>query len=95
MRPLMWNTLTGFSPMVGGAVFRCSKRETSLITGEVGRDSATGVLVGGGFGGCVKWFTYGVGVYLGPGIHLKTQTSVSSEDDSGVIYGQLHVGVRF
>lgn len=91
----LWRPQAAFSPMVGGAVFRCSKRETSLLTGEVGRDAATGAFVGGGFGGCVKTFTYAVGIYLGPGIRLKTETSVSSEEDSGAIYAQLHVGFRF
>lgn len=90
-----WRPQAAFSPLVGGALFRCTKAERSLVTGEVGRDSATGLFLGGGIGGVVKAFTYTVGIYLAPGMKLQTRTSVSSEEDSGAIYGQLHLGVCF
>ncbi len=91
----VWRPQAVFSPMAGGALFHCTKQETSLVTGEAARDATTGPFLGGGFGGCKGAFTYALGIYLGPGLKLKTQTSTGSEEDSGIIYGQLHIGVRF
>ncbi|HJV23659.1 MAG TPA: hypothetical protein VJ570_13235 [Holophagaceae bacterium] len=86
----------GFSGMLGGSVLRWTKREESLMTGEVGRDSTTALFVGGGFTGTMgSHFYYRVGIYLAPGAQLKTHTSVSSEEDSGGIDAQLHLGFRF
>jgi hypothetical protein len=82
--------------MLGGGVFRWTKRETSLITGEVGPDAATGPFVGGGFLGRIgNHFTYQAGIYLAPGVSLHTHTSVSSEDDSGSFDVRAGIGVRF
>ncbi|HJV90298.1 MAG TPA: hypothetical protein VJ623_08350 [Holophagaceae bacterium] len=86
----------GFSAMLGGSVLRWSKREESMVTGEVGRDATTALFVGGGITGTLgSHFYYRVGIYLAPGAHLKTQTRVSSEEDSGGIDGQVHLGFRF
>lgn len=90
-RPEAWGTW-----YLGGSVLRCTKRELSLITGEVGRDSATGPFVGGGFtGGMGRHFYYNLGFFLGPGTRLNTKTSVSSEQDSGSFDIQAQMGVRF
>lgn len=86
----------GFSWMLGGSISRWTKREESLMTGEVGRDSTTAVFIGGGFTGVLgPHFYYRLGIFLAPGAHLKTSTSVSSEEDSGGIDAVLHLGVRF
>jgi hypothetical protein len=81
---------------LGGSVLRWSKEERSLITGEVGRASTTSPYVGGGFTGTMgRTFYYNLGLYLSPGAQLDTQTSVSSEQDSGSFDIQIQVGVRF
>lgn len=86
----------GFSWMLGGSLSRWTKREESLLTGEVGRDSTTAAFIGGGFTGVMgPHFYYRLGIFLAPGAHLKTSTSVSSEEDSGGIDAVLHLGIRF
>lgn len=81
--------------LLGGAVYRCTKQETSLVTGEVGRDATTAAFLGGGYLWTGRWFTFRLGAYLSPGTTLRTRTSVSSEDDSGLFDIQIQVGVRF
>lgn len=85
-----------FTWVLGAAVLRCTKAETSRITGETGRDATTGVFVGGGLMGRLgPMFTYHLGIYLAPGADLHTQTSVSSEDDSGSFDIRAGFGLRF
>lgn len=85
-----------FTWYLGGSVLRWSKRETSLITGEVGRADTTAPFFGGGFTGPMgRHFYYNLGIFLGPGARLSTQTSVSSEQDSGGFDIQIQVGVKF
>ncbi len=86
----------GFSWMLGGSISRWTKREESLLTGEVGRDATTAAFFGGGFTGVMgPHFYYRLGIFLAPGARLKTSTSVSSEEDSGGIDAVLHLGMRF
>lgn len=81
---------------VGVSVLQWSKAEHSLVTGETGTDKKTSPYFGGGYTGTLgKWFYYNAGVFLSPGVHMKTETSVSSEEDSGAIDGQLQIGLRF
>jgi hypothetical protein len=80
---------------VGASLLRLSRKERSLITGEVGTDSSTALFVGGGFMGSIDWFYYNAGFFLAPGVKLHTSTSVSSEDQSGAFDIQLQVGIRF
>ncbi|HEX4845918.1 MAG TPA: hypothetical protein VFV26_06825 [Geothrix sp.] len=81
---------------LGGAVYRWSKREKSLITGEVGRDATTAPFIGGGYTRTLGRHAYfNLGLYLSPGAQVSTRTSVSSEDDSGGFDIQIQMGVRF
>ena len=80
---------------VGASLLRLSRKERSLITGEVGTDSTTALFIGGGFMGWVNSFYYNAGIFLAPGVKLHTSTSVSSEDQSGAFDIQLQVGIRF
>ncbi len=81
---------------LGGAVLRWSKAEQARFTGEVGRASITSPYLGGGFTGTMgRHFFYNVGLTLSPGARLTTQTSVSSETDSGGFDIQILTGFRF
>jgi hypothetical protein len=80
---------------VGASLLSLSRKERSLITGEVGTDSTTALFIGGGFMGSIDWFHYNAGFFLAPGVKLRTSTSVSSEDQSGAFDIQLQVGIRF
>jgi hypothetical protein len=81
---------------LGGAVYRWSKREESLMTGEVSRAATTAPFIGGGYTRTLGRHAYfNLGLYLSPGAKLSTRTSVSSEDDSGAFDIQLQIGVRF
>ena len=81
---------------LGGAVYRWSKREESLITGEVGRDATMAPFIGGGYTRTLGRHAYfNLGLYLSPGAQVSTRTSVSSEDDSGGFDIQIQVGIRF
>jgi len=81
---------------LGGAVMRWSKREESLMTGEVSRAATTAPFIGGGYTRALgSHVYYNLGMYLSPGARLSTRTSVSSEDDSGAFDIQIQMGVRF
>ena len=81
---------------LGGSVLRWSKEELALLTNEVGRASTTSPYVGGGYTGTLgRHFYYNLGLTLSPGARLNTQTSVSSEQDSGAFDIQAQVGLRF
>ena len=81
---------------LGGAVFRWSKREESLITGEISRAATTAPFIGGGYARTLGRHAYfNLGLYLSPGTKLSTRTSVSSEDDGGAFDIQIQFGVRF
>jgi hypothetical protein len=81
---------------VGASVLQWSKRERSLITGEVDRASTTAPFVGGGYTRAPgKHFYFNLGLYLSPGTKLSTRTSVSSEEDSGAFDIQIQMGVAF
>jgi len=81
---------------LGGAVFRWSKREESLITGEVSRATTSAPFIGGGYTRTLGRHAYfNLGLYLSPGTRLSTRTSVSSEDDSGAFDIQIQLGARF
>ncbi|WP_243324141.1 hypothetical protein [Geothrix sp. SG200] len=81
---------------LGGAVFRWSKREESLMTGEVSRAATTAPFIGGGYTRVLGRHGYfNLGLYLSPGAELSTKTSVSSEDDSGAFDIQIQLGARF
>lgn len=85
-----------FTWTVGVSILRLTKAETSLYTGEVGRDATTAPLLGGGFMGQLgAHVTYQVGIHLAPGASLHTHTSVSSEDDSGGFDVRAGFGIRF
>ncbi len=90
-RPDSWGTW-----YLGGSVLRWSKEEKSMYTGEVGKASTTSPYLGGGFTGTMgRHFFYNMGLTLSPGAKLNTQTSVSSEQDSGGFDFQILVGARF
>jgi hypothetical protein len=90
-RPDSWGTW-----YLGGSVLRWSKAEQSMYTGEVGKASTTSPYVGGGFTGSMgRHFYFNMGLFLSPGAQLKTQTSVSSEQDSGGFDIQIQVGAKF
>ncbi|WP_257306409.1 hypothetical protein [Geothrix campi] len=81
---------------LGGAVYRWSKREESLMTGEVSRAATTAPFIGGGYTRTLGRHAYfNLGLYLSPGAKISTRTSVSSEDDSGAFDIQLQIGARF
>jgi hypothetical protein len=81
---------------LGGAVLRWSKREESLLTGEVDRVATTAPFIGGGYARTLGRHVYfNLGLYLSPGTRLSTRTSVSSEDDSGAFDIQIQLGARF
>ncbi|WP_257311853.1 hypothetical protein [Geothrix fuzhouensis] len=81
---------------LGGAVFRWSKREASLVTGEVSRAATTAPFLGGGYTRTLGRHAYfNLGLYLSPGAKVSTKTSVSSEDDSGAFDIQIQIGARF
>jgi hypothetical protein len=85
-----------FSWTVGASVLRWTKAETSLYTGEVGRDATTALFLGGGCRGLLgRHFTYQLGLYLAPGAGVHTHTSVSSEEDSGGFDVRAGLGFRF
>lgn len=81
---------------LGGAVFRWSKREKSLVTGEVDQVATTAPFIGGGYTHTLGPHAYfNLGLFLSPGTRLSTRTSVSSEDDSGAFDIQIQLGARF
>lgn len=81
---------------LGGAVFRWSKREESLVTGEVDRVATTAPFIGGGYIRTLGRHAYfNLGLYLSPVAKVSTKTSVSSEDDSGAFDIQIQLGARF
>ena len=81
---------------LGGSVLRWSKAELARFTGEVGRASTTSPYLGGGFTGTMgRHFFFNFGLTLSPGARLTTQTSVSSETDSGGFDIQIQTGMRF
>lgn len=77
-------------------MYRWSKREESLVTGEVSRAVTTAPFLGGGYTRTLGRHAYfNLGLYLGPGAKVSTKTSVSSEDDSGAFDIQIQIGARF
>jgi hypothetical protein len=80
---------------LGGGIYKHSLEDVSLITGEADSDSATVPLVGGGY---FRWLGehgyFNIGILLGLGGTLKTETSVSMEETS-TIDAQVILGFVF
>lgn len=80
---------------LGASLFKWSLTDTSLVTGESDTDSTVAPFFGGGyFGWLGTQGYYNIGVFLGLGAKLTTQTSVSTEEDEGVDL-QMQIGIAF
>jgi len=81
---------------VGASILKVSRTERALLTGEEGRDSTTALFFGGGFMGSFgKSGFYNLGLLLSPGTKLVTRTSVSSEEETGLLDAQAQIGLSF
>jgi hypothetical protein len=80
---------------VGAGIYRQSLTVTSLVTGERSTDSAIAPYIGGGYISRLgSRYYYNIGVMLGLGSTLKTKTSVTEDEETG-IDPQLIIGVNF
>ncbi len=81
---------------LGVSLLLWSRTEKSLVTGESDTASTTSLYFGGGYTARLGSLVYvNVGMFLSPGASLHTQTSVSSEDDSGAFDVQAQLGIAF
>jgi hypothetical protein len=81
---------------LGLSLLQWSRTEKSTVTGESDTASTTSLYFGGGY--THRWGSLvysNIGMFLSPGTSLHTQTSVSSEDDSGAFDIQLQLGIAF
>lgn len=81
---------------LGLSVLRWSRTEVSLMTGASDSDSVVAPFFGGGWTAHLGKLAYfNIGMFLSPGAELKTNTGVSSEEQSGGFDIQLQLGVVF
>ena len=81
---------------LGVSVLRWSRTERSTVTGASDTDAITAPFFGGGWTASLgKHAYFNIGMFLSPGAELKTDTGVSSEEQSGGFDIQLQLGAVF
>jgi len=91
----LFNSQKAANFYVGAGIYRQSLTVTSLVTGESNTDSAITPFIGGGYISSLgKRYYYNIGIMFGIGGALKTKTSVTEDEETG-IDPQLIIGINF
>jgi hypothetical protein len=91
----LFNNQRSDSLYLGAGIYRNSLSVTSLVTGETSSDSVIAPFIGGGYIGRLgNRYYYNIGVMIGLGRAVKSKTSVTEDEETGVD-PQLIIGIRF